>query len=152
MMVDNNKNPINDKEATNIDAAILGPTAIDGLPCSTQAPLLLRVTKVSFNNKLYSNGTYKDGTVHITVGAGHANNHPSPINPDFNMHTLDIAMLHYSNPDIVGAAFAQSYSFKAGLKKFVKIDEKATMAELTQLQDYTTYHPVHINSLSTEDH
>jgi hypothetical protein len=84
-------------------------------------------------NKSYSNGTYKDGTVHITIGAGHNNNHPSPINPDPYTHILGIAMVHYSDPDIVGAAFAQSYSFNAGLKKFGVIEEKAAMTELTQI-------------------
>jgi hypothetical protein len=83
---------------------------------------------------------------------GHNNNHPSPIDPDPYMHILGISILHYSNPDIVGAAIAQSYSFKAGLKKFGEIDEKAAMTELTQLHNYTTYHPVHASSLSPEDH
>jgi hypothetical protein len=94
--------------------------------------------KVSFNNKSYSDGTYKDCTMHIMVGTGQDNNHPSPIEPDPYMHILGVAMLHYSNPDIVGAAFAQSYSVKARLKKFSKIGEKAAMTELTQLHDYTT--------------
>ncbi len=68
------------------------------------------------------------------------------------MHILGVAMLHYSDPDIIGAAFAQSYSFKAGLKKFGEIGEKAAMTELTQLHEYTTYHPIHASSLSPEDH
>jgi hypothetical protein len=87
----------------------------------------------------------------MTIGAGHDNNHPSPINLDLYMHVLGVAMLHYSNPDIVGAAFAQSYSFKAGLKKFGKIGEKAAMRELTQLNNYTTYNPVHASSLFPKD-
>jgi hypothetical protein len=80
--------------------------------------------KVSFKNKSYSNGTYKDGTVHVTVNAGHDNDHPSPIDPDPYMHVLGIALLHYFNPDVLGAAFVQSYSFKAGLKKCGEIGEK----------------------------
>jgi hypothetical protein len=92
-----------------------------------------------------------DGTVHITVSPGHNNNHPSPFNPGPYMHILGVALLHYSNPDIVGAAFAKSYSLKARLKKFGKIGEKAAMTELTQLHDYTTYHPVHASSLSPKD-
>ncbi len=74
--------------------------------------------------------------MHITADTGHDNNHPSPINPDPYMHILGIVMLHYSNPDIVGAAFVQSYSFKAVLKKLGKIGKKAAMIELTQLHDY----------------
>jgi hypothetical protein len=89
--------------------------------------------------------------VHIMVGAGHNNNHPSPNNPDPYMHILCLAMLHYSDPDIVGTTFAQSYSFKAKLKKFGKIGEKTAMTELTQLHDYITYHPVHVSSLSPKD-
>ncbi len=152
MMDDNNENPVDDKEAVNIEAIVLGSTTIDGLRRSTQVPLPPRITKVSFNNKSYSHGSYKDGTMHIMVGAGHDNDHPSLIDPDPYVHVLGVAMLHYSNPDIVRAAFAQSYGFKTGLKKFRKIGEKATMTELTQLHDYTTYHPVHASSLSPEDH
>ncbi len=58
--------------------------------------------------------------MHITVSVDHDNDHPSPIYQNPYMHVLGIAMLLYSNPDIVGAAFAQSYSFKARLKKFGK--------------------------------
>jgi hypothetical protein len=58
MMDDNNNNPVNDKEAADIKAAILGPTTIDGLCCSTQVPIPPFVPKVSFNNKSYSNKTY----------------------------------------------------------------------------------------------
>jgi hypothetical protein len=90
--------------------------------------------------------------MNIMVSAGHDNNHPSPIDLDPYMHILGIATLHYSNPDIVGAAFAQSYSFEAGLKKFGKIGKKAAMTELTQLHNYTTYHPVHASSLSQKNH
>jgi hypothetical protein len=152
MMDDNAKNPINDKEAVKIKAAILRSTTIDGCRHSTRVPLPPCVMKVSFNNKSYSNRTYKDGTMHITVSAGHNNDHPSPTSPDPYMHVLGVAMLHHSNPGIVGAAFAQSYSFKAGLKKFGKIGMKAAMTELTQLHNYTTYHPVHANSLSPKHH
>ncbi len=83
--------------------------------------------------------------MHITVGAGHNNNHPSPIDPDPYMHILGVELLHYSDPNIVGAAFAQSYSFKAGLKEFSEIGEKATMTELAQLHNYITYHPIHVS-------
>jgi hypothetical protein len=57
------------------------------------------------------------------VSVDHDNDHPSPIYQNPYMHILGIAIHHYSNLDIVGAAFAQSYSFKAGLKKFGKIGE-----------------------------
>ncbi len=65
--------------------------------------------------------------------------------------TSYVARLHKSDPNIVGAAFAQSYSFKAGLKKFGKIGEKAAMTELAQLHNYTTYHPIHVSSLSPKE-
>ncbi len=96
MMDNDNKNPVDDKEATNNKAAILGSITTDGLRCSTQVPLPPCITKVSFNNKSYSVGICKDGTMHITVGAGQDNNHPSPINPDPYMHVLGVAILHCS--------------------------------------------------------
>jgi hypothetical protein len=69
MMLDNDtKTPLGDEEAAKIEDAILGSTTIDGLRHSTQIPLLPCITKVGFNNKLYSDGTSKDGIVHITVG------------------------------------------------------------------------------------
>jgi hypothetical protein len=109
MITDNNaENPINNKEADKIKEAIHGSTTVDDLHCSTCIPIPPCITQVSFKSKLYSDGTYKDGTVHITVDAGHDNDHPSPINPDPYIHILGIALLHYSNPDVLGAAFAQS--------------------------------------------
>ena len=60
-------------------------------------------------------------------------------------------MLHYTNPDVQAFAFAQLYSFKAGLKKFGKTGETATVTKLTQLHAYKTYHPVHAKSLSPEE-
>jgi hypothetical protein len=152
MMNDDGKNPFNDKEASNIEAAVFGSTTIDGLCCSTRVPLPPPcITKVSFNNKSYSDGTYKDNAVHIMVIAGHDNNHPSPIDPDPYMHILGVAMLHYSNPNIIGTVFTQSYRINTGLKKFRKIGEKAAMIELTQLHDYTTYPLVQASSFSPED-
>ncbi len=152
MIMDNDtKNPVNNKEAAKIEEAIPGSTTVDNLHCSTCISIPPRITKVSFKNKLYSNGTYKNSTIHITVNAGHNNDHPSPINQDPYMHLLGIVMLHYSDPNVLGAAFVQSYSFKAGLKKFGKIGEKAAIAKLVQLHDYTTYHPVHAQSLSLKE-
>ncbi len=57
-------------------------------------------------------------------------------------------MLHYTNPEASVVAFPQSYSFKAGLKKFGKVGKTAAVTELTQLHTYKTYHPVHAKSLS----
>jgi hypothetical protein len=108
----------------------------------------MRLTKVSFDNKSYLDGQYKGGTIHITVDSGHDTDHPSPINPDPLMHVLEIAMLHYTNPKARAVAFAQSYSLKAGLKKFGKVGETAAVTELTQLHTYETYHPVHAKLLS----
>jgi hypothetical protein len=152
MITDNNaENPVDNKEAAKIEEVVLGSTTVDGLRHSTRIPIPPCTTKVSFKNKLYSNGTYKDGTVHITVDAGHDNDHPFPINPDLYMHVLGIALLHYSNPNVLGAAFARSNSFKAGLKKFGEIGEKAAITKLIQLHDYTTYHPIHAHSLSPKE-
>jgi hypothetical protein len=64
------------------------------------------------------------------------------------MHVLEIAMLHYTNPEARAVAFAQWYSLKAGLKKFGKVGKTATVTELTQLHTYETYHPVHAKLLS----
>ncbi len=59
------------------------------------------------------------------------NDHPSPFNPDPYMHVLGIALLHYSDPDVLGAAFMQPYSFKAGLKKFREIEKKPPSPNLS---------------------
>jgi hypothetical protein len=56
-------------------------------------------------------------------------------------------MLHYNNPDIQAIAFAQVYSFKAGLKKFGDVGSKAAVTELNQLYDYQVYNPVEAASL-----
>ncbi len=145
------ENPVNNKEAAEIKEAVLGSTTVDGICRSTCILIPPRITKVSFKNKSYSNGTYKDGTVHITVNAGHDYDHPSPIGPDQYMYILGIALLHYSDPDVLGAAFTQSYSFKARLKKFGDVGEKAAITELVQLHNYRTYHPVHAHYLSPEE-
>jgi hypothetical protein len=110
-----------DAEAAEMEEAVLGSTTIDRRCCSTRNRTPTRFTKVSFDNKPYSDGQYKEGTIHITVDSGHDTNHPSPIDPDPLMHVLGIAMLHYTNPDAQAVAFAQSYSFKAGLKKSVML-------------------------------
>jgi hypothetical protein len=106
------------------------------------------LTKVSFDNKSYSDSQYKGGTIHITVDSGHDADHPSPIDPDPLMYVLGIAMLHYTNPKARAVAFAQSYSLKAGLKKFGKVGKTAAVTEHTQLHTYETYHPVHAKLLS----
>jgi hypothetical protein len=111
----------------------------------------MRLTKVSIDNKSYSDGQYKDGTIQITLDSGHDANHPSPIDLDPLVHILGIALLHYTNPKARAVAFAQSYSFKAGLKKFGKVGKTATITKLTQLHTYETYHPVHAKSLSSEE-
>ncbi len=128
-----------DAEAAEMEEAVLGSTTIGGRCCSTCNPTPTRFTKVSFDNKSYSDGQYKEGTVHITVDSGHDTDHPSPINPDPLMHFLGIAMLHYTDPDAQAVAFAQSCSFKAGLKKFGDVGETAAMTELTP--NYTPTRP-----------
>jgi hypothetical protein len=130
-----------DAVAAEMEEAVLGSTTIDGCRRSTRNRTPTCFTKVSFDNKSYSDGQYKNGTVHITVDSGHGTDHPSPINPDPLMHVLGIAMLHYTNPEARAVAFAQSYSFKAGLKKFGDVGETAAMTELAQLHTYETYHP-----------
>jgi hypothetical protein len=124
IMDDNAENPVNNKEAAKIKEAILGSTTVDGLRRSTRIPIPPRITKVSFNNKSYFDGTYKDGTIHITVDAGHDNDHPSLINPDPYMHVLGIALLHYSNPNVLGAAFAQSPTVSKLYSKKLEKSEK----------------------------
>jgi hypothetical protein len=62
--------------------------------------------------------------MHIMVGAGHNNDHPSPLNPDPYMHILGMAMLHYNDPDIVSAAFAQFYSFNASSRNLTKFERR----------------------------
>ncbi len=135
-------------EAAELEEEILGSTTIDGRRCSTRNQIPTSLTKVGFDNKSYLDGQYKGGTIHITVDSGHDTDHPSPINPDPLMHVLGIAMLHYTNPKACTVAFAQSYSLKAGLKKFGKVGKTAAITELTQLHTYETYHPVHAKSLS----
>ncbi len=132
------------------EEAVLGLTTIDGRRHSTCNRTPTCFTKVSFDNKSYSDGQYTNGTVHITVDSGHDTNHPSPINPSPLMHVLGTALLHYTNPKARDVAFAQSYSFKAGLMKFGDDGKTAAMTKLTQLHTYETYHLVHANSLSPD--
>ncbi len=152
--IDDDDNATDDEtinaKATEMEEAVLGSTTIDGRHCSTHNRTPTRFTKVSFDNKSYSDGQYKEGTIHITVNLGHDTDHPSPINPDPLMHVLGIAMLHYTDPNAQAVAFAQSYSFKAGLKKIGDVGKTAAMTELTQLHTYETYHPIHANSLSPD--
>jgi hypothetical protein len=135
-------------KAAELEEEILGSTTIDGQHRSTRNRISMSLTKVSFDNKSYSDGQYKSGTIHITVDSGHDADHPSPIDPDPLMHVLGIAMLHYTNPEARAVAFAQSYSLKAGLKKFGKIGKTATVTKLTQLHTYEIYHQVHAKLLS----
>ncbi len=144
---------MDDKKSVNAKAAkleeeILRSTTIDRQRRSTCNRIPTSLTKVSFNNKSYSDGQYKGGTIHITVDSVHNANHPSPINPDPLMHVLGIAMLHYTNPEARAVTFAQLYSLKAGLKKFGEVGKTAAVTELTQLHTYETYHPVHAKLLS----
>ncbi len=144
--MDDNKS-VNAK-AAELEEEILGSTTINGRRCSTCNRIPTSLTRVSFNNKSYSDGQYKGGTIHITVDSGHDADHPSPIDPDPLMHVLGITMLHYTNPEARAVAFAQSYGLKAGLEKFGKVVKTAVVTELTQLHTYETYHPVHTKLLS----
>ncbi len=113
-----------DAKAAEMKKAVLGSTTIHGRRCSTHPTCF---TKVSFDNKSYSDGQYKNGTIHITMDLGHDTDHPSLINPDPLMHVLGTAMLHYTNPKARAVVFAQSYSFKARLKKFGDVGKTAAM-------------------------
>ena len=119
--IDDDDNATDDKtinaKAAKMEEAVLGSTTINGCRRSTCNRTPTRFTKVSFDNKSNSDSQYKEGTIHITVDLGHDTDHPSPIDPNPLMHVLGIAMLHYTDPDAQAVAFAQSYSFKAGLKK-----------------------------------
>jgi hypothetical protein len=137
-----------DTKAAKLEEEILGSTAIDGCCRSTHNRIPTSLTKVSFDNKSYSDGQYKGGTIHITVDSGHNANLPSPINTDPLMHVLGIPMLHYTNPEARVVAFAQLYSLKAGLKKFGEVGKTNALTKLTQLHTYETYHPVHAKLLS----
>jgi hypothetical protein len=137
-----------DTKAAKLEEEILVSTTIDGRCCSTRNRIPTSLTKVSFDNKSYLNGQYKGGTIHIIVDSGHDADHLSPINPDPLMHVLGVTMLHYTNPKARAVAFAQSYSLKAGLKKFGKVGKTAALTKLTQLHTYETYHPVHAKLFS----
>jgi hypothetical protein len=144
--MDNNESA--DAKAAKLEEEILGSTTIDGRRRSSRNRIPTSLTKGSFDNKSYSDGQYKDGTIHITVDSGHNANYPSPIDPDPLMHALGIAMLHYTNPEARAVAFTQLYSLKADLKKFGKVGKTAAVTKLTQLHTYATYHPVHAKLLS----
>ncbi len=144
--MDNNESV--DAKAAELEEEILRSTTINGRRRSTRNRILTSLTKVNFDSKSHSDRQYKGGTIHITVDSGHDADHPSPIGPDPLMHILGIPMLHYTNPKAHAVAFAQSYSLKAGLKKFGKVGKTATVTKLTQLHTYKTYHPVHAKSLS----
>ncbi len=152
--IDDDDNATDDKtidaKAAKIEEAVLGSTTIDGRRCSTRNRTPTRFNEVSFNNKSYSDGQYKECTVHITVDLGHDTDHSSSINPNPLMHVLGIAMLLYTDPDARAVAFAQSCSFKAGLKKIGDVGKTAAMTELTKLHTYKIYHSVNPNSLSPD--
>ncbi len=58
-----------DAKATELEEAILGSTTINGRRCFTRNRIPTRLTKVSFDNKSYSDGQYKDGLVLILAGS-----------------------------------------------------------------------------------
>jgi hypothetical protein len=114
----------------------LGSIIVDSRRWPSRTPAPRHFTKIGFDKKLYLDGQYKVGTIHITTSF-HDANHPSPIDPDPLMHALGTAaILHYVNPDNRAAAFAQVYSFKAGLKKIGDIGVNSTITKLTQLHNY----------------
>jgi hypothetical protein len=149
---DTTDNEMLNAKAAEMEEAILGSTTINGRQFSTRNRTPTCFTNVSFDNKFYSDSQYKDGTIHITVDLGHDTNHPSPIDPKPLMHVLGIAMLHYTDTNAWAVAFAQSYSFKAGLKNIGDIGKTAAMTELTRLHTYETYHPIHASSLFPDKH
>ena len=51
---------------------------------------------------------------------------------------------------IVGVVLSQKFSLKAGLKKFGKPGEKASVKELTQLHDMATFIPLDPKKLTRE--
>ena len=52
---------------------------------------------------------------------------------------------------VVGLILAQMYSLKKGTELFGKKAEEATMTELSQIDDFETYRPLHKHKLSKQD-
>ena len=52
---------------------------------------------------------------------------------------------------VVGLILAQMYSLKKGTELFGEKAEKATMTELSQIDDFETYFPLHKHKLSKQD-
>ena len=52
---------------------------------------------------------------------------------------------------VVGLVLAQMYSLRKGTELFGKKAEQATMTELTQIDDFETYRPLHKHEVSKQD-
>ncbi len=91
---------IEEADAAKEEEETFGSTYFNGQHRSTRNQIPTRLTKVNFDNKSYTDGHYKDGTIHITIPSHHDADHPFPINPDPLMHVLGVALLHYYTPEI----------------------------------------------------
>ena len=56
-----------------------------------------------------------------------------------------------SEAHVVGLVLAQMYSLRKGTELFGEKAEQATMTELTQIDDFETYKPIHKHELSEQD-
>ena len=56
-----------------------------------------------------------------------------------------------SEAHVVGLFLAQMYSLRKGMEIFGEKAEQATMTELTQIDDFETYKPLHKHELSEQD-
>ena len=52
---------------------------------------------------------------------------------------------------VVGLVLAQMYSLRKGTELFGEKAGQATMTELTQIDDFETYKPLHKHNLSEQD-
>ena len=126
---------IEEANAAEIEEATFGSIYFNGQRQSTRNHILMRKSNINFDNKSYTNVHYKDRTIHITIPSCHDANQPSPTNTDQLMHVLGVALLHYYTSEIRAAAFAQSYSLKAGLRKFGNTGKIAAINELKQIHN-----------------
>ena len=56
-----------------------------------------------------------------------------------------------SETHVVGLVLAQMYSLRRGTELFGEKAEQETMTELTQIDDFETYKPIHKHELSKQD-
>ena len=94
----------------------------------------------------------RDAVVNLYQGAGYSAK-KGFINVEVNRGAGPLMQMtsEESEAHVVGLVLAQMYSLRKGTELFGEKAEQATMAELTQIDNFETYKPVHKHELSEQD-